>query len=148
MHKNAKGHAREEIVRQVIDGKDSSLNHWRTYIPIGNAAKKLRTWKNQSVEILYLTSRTKPTEVEDIRDVLEKHNFAVGPLFFRREGEEYKDVVERVTPDIIIEDDCESIGGKDEMTYTQIKRELKHRIKLIAVKEFGGIDHLPDNISP
>ena len=75
MHKNAKGHAREEIVRQVIDGKDSSLNQWKTYIPIGNAAKKLRTWNNQSVEILYLTSRTKSTEVEDIRGVLEKYNF-------------------------------------------------------------------------
>lgn len=148
MHKNAKGYAREEIVRQVTDGKDSSLNQWKTYIPIGNAARKLRTWNNQSVEIMYLTSRTKPTEAEDIRGVLEKHNFPDGPLFFRREGEEYKDIVERVMPDVIIEDDCESIGGKDEMTYTQINRELKHRIKLIAVKEFGGIDHLPDNISP
>jgi len=50
-------------------------------------------------------------------------------------------------PDIIIEDDCESIGGKYEMTYTHIKPELKKRIKSIVVEEFGGIDHLPDNIS-
>ncbi|MFB0503774.1 MAG: hypothetical protein ACETWE_08070 [Candidatus Bathyarchaeia archaeon] len=148
MNKNAKGHAREEIVRQVIDGKDSSLNQWKTHITIRNAAKKLRTWENQSVETLYLTSRTKPTEVEDMRGVLEKYNFPDGPLFSRREGEEYKDIVERVMPDVIIEDKCESIGGKDEMTYTQTKQELKHRIRLIAVKEFGGIDYLQDNISP
>ncbi len=62
------------------------------------------------------------------------------------EGEEFKDIAERLMPDTIIEDDCESIGGEDQMTYTHIKPELRKRIKLITVKEFGGIDHLPDNI--
>ena len=147
MHKNARGHTREEILKQVRDGKDSSLYEWKTYIPIGNAVKKLETWKNQSVEILYLTSRTKSTEIEDIKRVLEKYNFPDGQLLFRQKGEEYKDVAERVTPDVLIEDDCKSIGGKDEMTYTHIKAELKERIKSIVVREFGGIDHLPDNIS-
>ncbi len=47
----------------------------------------------------------------------------------------------------IIEDDCESIGGEKEMTYPGIKSELKTRIKSIVVKEFGGIDHLPGDVS-
>lgn len=68
-------------------------------------------------------------------------------MFFRREGEEYKNAAERVIPDILIEDDCESIGGEVEMTYPHIKPELKTRIKSITVKEFGGIDHLSENIS-
>ena len=50
-------------------------------------------------------------------------------------------------PDLIIEDDCESIGGSSEMTYTYLKTELKAKIKLIVVKEFEGIDHLPDGIN-
>ena len=49
-------------------------------------------------------------------------------------------------PDILIEDDCESIGGKVEMTYTHIKPEVKRSIKSIPVKEFGGIDHLSDDL--
>ena len=147
MHKNARGYTREEIVKQVCDGKDPSLYEWKTYIPIGNAVKKLQTWKNQGAEILYLTSRTKSTEIEDVKRVLEKHNFPEGQLLFRQKDEEYRDVVKRVMPDILIEDDCESIGGKDEMTYTHIDPELKKRIKSIVVREFGGIDHLPDNIS-
>ena len=147
MSKNSRGKTREEILKQIRDKKDPSLYEWKTHIPIGNAVRKLQTWKNQGVEILCLTSRTKSTEIEDIKKVLKKHKFPEGQLLFRREGEEYKDVAERVMPDIIIEDDCESIGGKNEMTYTHIKPELKKRIKSIVVKEFGGIDHLPDNIS-
>lgn len=45
-------------------------------------------------------------------------------------------------PDILIEDDCESIGGEKEMVYPHIKDELKSKIKSIVVKEFEGIDHL------
>jgi hypothetical protein len=32
------------------------------------------------------------------------------------------------------------------MTYTHLKPELKRKTKFIAVKEFGGIDHLPNEI--
>lgn len=43
-------------------------------------------------------------------------------------------------------DDCESIGGEPEMTYPHIRADLKPKIKSIVVKEFQGIDHLPDSI--
>ncbi|MBU1868283.1 hypothetical protein KJ608_02360 [Patescibacteria group bacterium] len=49
-------------------------------------------------------------------------------------------------PDILVEDDCESIGGEQEMTYTHIRPSLKEKIKSAVVKEFNGIDHLPDSI--
>jgi hypothetical protein len=97
--------------------------------------------------ILYLTSRRTPEEVQIIRNVLEKHSFPMGELLFREAGEEYKDVAERALPDIIVEDDCESIGGEEEMTYPRVRPALKARIKSIVVKEFGGIDHLPDDLT-
>jgi hypothetical protein len=146
MNSGAKGLSREDIVKQVLEGKELSIREYGTYIPVGDGAKKLQLWKSQGAEIVYLTSRTKPVEIGAIRSVLKKHDFPKGQLLFRREGEEYKDVAERVMPDIIVEDDCESIGGEDEMTYTHIKRELKKKIRSIAVKEFGGIDHLPDGL--
>ena len=46
----------------------------------------------------------------------------------------------------LIEDDCESIGGEIEMTYPYIKPELKNKIKSVVIKEFSGIDNLPNNI--
>ncbi|MEK7513574.1 MAG: hypothetical protein AAB580_01660, partial [Patescibacteria group bacterium] len=79
--------------------------------------------------------------------VLAKYDFPQGEIYWRENGEAYKDVAERVMPDILIEDDCESIGGEVEMTYPHIREDLKPKIKSIVVKEFQGIDHLPDSLT-
>lgn len=146
MHKTAVGHSREEIVEQV-EKEQESVHDYASYIPIGNAVKKLKTWKKQGAEILYLTSRREPEEINQIKNVLKKYYFPDGQLIFRQKGEEYKDAAERVIPDVLVEDDCESIGGEVEMTYPYIKPELKAKIKSVVIKEFGGIDNLPDKIS-
>ena len=116
-------------------------------IPVGGAVEKLRVWQRQGAEISYLTSRTRPNEVETIRQVLQRYGFPQGELFFRQGDEAYRDVAERVTPSILIEDDCESIGGEIEMTWPHIRPELQARIKSIVVIEHGGIDHLPDDLA-
>jgi len=146
MHRNALGRTRPERVRQVLDG-DESLYDFASYVPVGNAVRKLQGWKGQGAEILYLSSHRKVEDVEKDRAALRNYGFPDGQIFFRHSGERYSDIAESVLPDILIEDDCESIGGQKEMTYPHIKPELKVRIKSIVVKEFGGIDHLPDDIS-
>ena len=148
MHRNAKGLAREEATRQVMES-DESLHDYASYIPIGNATKKLRGWKSQGVTICYLSSHKNAEDVEKDKFVLKKYAFPDGQIFYRRNIEEYKDVVEKIRPlpDVIVEDDCESIGGKVEMVYPNLRQELKSKIKSIVVKEFGGIDYLPDRIS-
>lgn len=146
MHKKAKGHTRDEIVKQVEDN-DKSVHDYKSYVPVGNAVKKLRNWKMGGAEILYLTSRTIPEEIEQIQNVLKKFKFPDGQFLFRRNNEEYKDVAERVIPDVLVEDECESIGGIDEMTITHVRPQIKKKIKSVPIKEFGGIDHLPDNTS-
>lgn len=142
MHKGGFGLKREEIVQQVKD-RERAVKDYASYIPIGNAAKKIRAWKEQGADILYLTSRRESEEIEQIRNVLRKYDFYEGKLYFRKGKEEYKDVAERIMPNIIIEDDCESIGGEKEMTYSCMKTGLKGKIKSISVPEFAGIDHLP-----
>ena len=148
MHKDAKGLARERIVKQVMEG-NTSIHDYASYIPVGNAPKKLKEWKGQGAIICYLSSNENAKDVETDKSILKKHAFPDGRIFYRRNGEEYKDVVERIRPlpDVIVEDDCESIGGKVEMVYPNLKPELRDRIKSIVVKEFGGIDHIPDKIS-
>jgi len=84
MHPSAKGDIREDIVKQVKSGTDSSIYNWSTYIPIGTSVDKLQKWKSQGAEILYLTSRIKPTEIKDIKSVLKKHGFPEGQLLFRQ----------------------------------------------------------------
>jgi hypothetical protein len=146
MHKQGIGFTQEEIIKQVKDNLES-VSDFKTYVPIGDAANKLRTWFEQGLEVLYLTSRTQGFEIAQIAEVLEKNNFPNGVIVFHQNYETYKDIVERILPDILIEDDCESIGGKDNLSITHVTAELKRKIKSIIVKEFSGIDHLPDNIT-
>ena len=47
----------------------------------------------------------------------------------------------------IIEDDCESIGGEHQMTYPNLNQEWKSKLGSIVIKEFSGIDYLPDDIN-
>jgi hypothetical protein len=145
MHKNAAGRTREDRVQQFFDG-DASLHDFASYVPVDNAVTKLQRWRQQGAEIVYLSSHRKPEDVEKDKLVLQKHGFPDGPVFFRHGGDQYSDVAEAVLPDILIEDDARCIGGEKEMTYPHIQPGLKVKIKSIVVKEFGGIDHLPDDI--
>lgn len=146
MHQNALGRTREERVWQVLEG-DESLYDFASYVPIGNVVRKLQTWRRQGAEIVYLSAHKKVEEVEKDTAVLRNYGFPDGQVYFRHGGERYNDVAANVLPDVLIEDDCESIGGEKEMTYPQLKPELQVRIKSIVVKEFGGLDHLPDDVS-
>ena len=116
------------------------------YEPTGNAVAKLTGWVKQRAQICYLTSHENANMVPVDQRVLDKYGFPKGEIYWRQNGEAYKDVAERVMPDILIEDDCESIGGEAEMTYPHIREDLKPKIKSIVVKEFQGIDHLPEKL--
>lgn len=142
-HREWLGLPREEIVRRVQEGERPD---YAGTVPIGSAAAKLRAWAHAGAEILYLTSRRESREIGQVSEALQRFGFPTGPLLFRRRGEEYRDVAERALPDILIEDDCESIGGEIEMTYPHIRPEFRAGITSVVVKEFGGIDHLPDDL--
>ncbi len=146
MHKGALERSRGERVRQVIE-HEASVRDFSSYVPIGDAVHKIIEWAQQGAQIVYMSSHLTDDDIEKDRQVLRRSGFPKGELQFRRAGEEYRDVVARVLPDIIIEDDCESIGGETEMIYPQIEAELRGKIKSIVVKEFAGIDHLPDELS-
>jgi len=129
MHSAGVGHSREEIVKQVEEN-ELSVKNYGLYVPIGQAQVKLSGWVKEGAKLFYLTSRRIAEEIQQIRSVLDKNNFPKGELVFREQSEEYKNVAERIRPDILIEDDCESIGGEKEMTYPHIKPEIKKRDKI------------------
>ena len=157
VHKSAIGKAREQIVKQSKDYGES-IRNFNEYIPIGNAVEKLKGWAEQGAEIYYLSALTendkaRGDEVVDKenllvdQEVLDKYRFPKGKIYHRKKEESYAQIAENLMPNILIEDDCESIGGDKEMTITHIKLGIKQRIKSVVIKEFGGIDNLPDNIN-
>lgn len=56
-------------------------------------------------------------------------------------------IIEALCPDILIKDDCKSIGGDWQMCITKVNLELKEKIKSIIVPEFKGIDNLSFDIN-
>ena len=138
----------ENQARGVVNGVDDSVGDLKSFVPVGKAVEKLMKWRNQGAEILYLSSHRDPEDVEKDRLVLAMYGFPPGPVLYRStEGESYASIAEKVLPDLIVEDDCLSIGGEPEMTYPNMSDDAKKKVKSIVVTEHGGIDHLPDDLS-
>lgn len=141
MHKTALGHTREEIIKQIKE-KEPSVKEYDSYIPIGAAVQKMNHWVKEGHEIWYITSRTKQEEIGAIKSVLQAYHFPGSEnLVFRKEGDSYADVVERILPDVLIEDDCESIG-QEEIIYLTLRHDIQSRMESVIVKEFRGIDQV------
>lgn len=145
MHRSAVGRSQEERVRQVQEG-EASVRDFASYVPVGNAVDKLWTWSKQGAEIIYISSHKRLFNVELDQAVIARAHFPDGPLVFRAHNETYRDVAERILPDILIEDDCESIGGERQMIFPSLQPELQASMTSIVVREFEGIDHLPDDL--
>jgi hypothetical protein len=145
MHPGVLGRSREERVAQVRAGIDPSVQDYGAYVPVGDAVVKLRRWRRQGARIDYLSSHRDPDAVAADGRVLRRHGFPSGRVLARRSGQSYGDLAARERPDVLIEDDCESIGP-DQITHPQIRADLRGTIKSIVVPEFGGIDHLPDGL--
>lgn len=142
MHSAGRYVSRHERIQQLLDG-DASVHSLDEYIPIGNAVQKLQSWKQQGAEICYLSMHQVARDVYYDQLVLSRYGFPPGQIYYRTRGEHYGKVLDRVIPDVLIEDDCESIGGEQEITYYQMSPDLRDRVKSIIVAEFGSIDHLP-----
>lgn len=122
-----------------------TLYNHHSYIPIGNAVNIIEAWQRQDANIIYCTSRKKK-QADDMANLLKYHGFNGTCLVVRESKESYANIVEALQPDILIEDDCKSIGGSWQMCITKVKPDLRKKIKHIAIPEFKGIDMLSTNI--
>jgi len=142
---------KEKTIMIFVEGTILKPKSWlylyshSAYIPIDKAPKLLKTWEAQGVNIIYCTSR-KRKQADNIAKILKQHSFPGSWLVSRDNGEKYKDIVEQLKPDILIEDDCKSIGGSWQMCITKVQAEIKENMKSIIVPEFKGISHLPSDI--
>ena len=112
------------------------------YVPIGNCVEMISGWKEQGAEIVYCTSRRKKN-VREMADLLTQYGFPGTRVYYRSQKQQYKDVVEELRPTILIEDNCKSIGGVQQMCISSVDPEIKETIKSVSVDEFKGIDRLP-----
>ena len=143
MHSGAIGVTRAERVAQVRAGHPT-VGDYAAYVPVGQAVAKLPPvaghWRADRLSQL----TRNPGDLALDVFVLRVHGFPAGQVLVRQPGENYGDVAGREAPDVLIEDDCESIGA-EQITYPQIPPDVRVHIKSIVIPESGGLSHLPDN---
>ncbi len=145
MHSAALQVDRRERIRQVLD-RDPSVRELDAYVPAEGVVEKLRCWSDQGAEIVYLSSHRKPENVAVDAEVVRAHGFPPGRILSRSPGQTYGELIVRELPDMLIEDDCESIGAA-EIAYSQIPSERRGDIRSVVVPEMGGFDHLPTSLT-
>ncbi|SDM68878.1 hypothetical protein [Acetanaerobacterium elongatum] len=132
----------------TVLGPRNALEHFSVsrYVPIGCCVSLIRLWQEQGADIQYITSRKSRKAVQGVQALLERYGFAGSRLYFRARGQQYHELVEQIRPDVLIEDDCRSIGGENQMCVTHVAPEIRQTIHSISVPEFQGIDHLPESL--
>jgi len=114
------------------------------YVPIGHSVDIISGWQKQGAEIIYCTSRRKK-QVREMADLLGQYGFPGTKVYYRSVKQQYKDVVEEAMPNFLIEGNCRSIGGIQQMCISSLDPDIKDTIRSVPVEEFKGIDHLPAN---
>ena len=110
-----------------------------TYIPINNAIETLKKWQEEGYEVIYLTS-LKGRRAMKMAQHLDELGFTGSMVGYRQKNQDYATLIKEELPDILIEDNCLSVGGEQNMCYNLLSDELKKEIKHIVVEEFKGID--------
>jgi len=144
MHGAAAGRPRANRVMQVI-GKDPSVIDLASYVPTEGAVAKVAAWQRGGAEICYLSSHRTAAAAAIDTAVLSTHGFPAGTVYFRAHGESYADVARRWLADVVVEDDCESIGGRPQTTAFALARAPGPEVACVVIPEFGGMAHLPDD---
>lgn len=114
------------------------------YKPIGNAVEVVNTWQAEG-HAIYLCSYVRKRRYGFIKQIIDFYGMKYTEILCREKGEQYSEIVERIKPDILIEDDCKSIGGQKEWCITNVREEIKAGIHSIIVPEFKGIDDVKIN---
>ncbi len=109
------------------------------YVPIKNSIDKLKEWQEEGYEVIYITS-LKGRKAMKMAQKLDELGFIGSMVGYRQKNQDYATLIKEELPDILIEDNCRSIGGEYNMCYNQLTDELKNSIKHIVVEEFEGID--------
>lgn len=109
------------------------------YKPIVNAVEVINSLHGKGHDI-FLCSYVRRNRYNFIKSVIDFYGIDYTEILCRDKCEGYSDIVERVCPDVLIEDDCKSIGGVKKCCINGVREYIRANIKSIIVPEFSGID--------
>jgi hypothetical protein len=137
MHPTAVGRPRAERVRQSRQRGWAVLD-FAAYVPTEAAVEKVRSWQHHGAIICYLSSHASAAGADLDRAVLARHGFPTGTVFFRQPGENHASVARRAAADVVVEDDCESIGGHSHTTAASLAATPGHAVAASSFLSSAG----------
>jgi hypothetical protein len=144
MHAAAARVDRGERVQQVLR-HDPSVADFASYVPTPGTAAKLAAWARRGTTIVYLSSHRHRDGIRADESVIRRYGFPAGPVHGRQEGEDYGALVTRLALDLLVEDDCQSIGGATQTCAAQLSAAAAQSIRCVVLPEFLGLAGLPDD---
>ena len=132
VHASAAGVPRSQRVEQVRRG-DATVTDFGSYIPTPRTVDKLANWatsRNRDRLRQLASPRGRPARRRS-------SGFPDGPVHARRDGEDYGALVDRLSLDMLIENDCGSIGG--------LGPDIRRRIRCVLLPAFARLADLPDD---
>jgi hypothetical protein len=144
MHSAGADVDRDERVRQVVSAHPNVWD-FADYVPTPGTAEKLAAWNQHGANLVYLSSHREAEDIGADESVIRRHGFPVGPVRARECGEDYGALVERLELDVLVEDDCESIGGLSKTCTFMLSPETRRSVRSIVLPEFLGLADLPDD---
>jgi hypothetical protein len=138
------GWDRDERIQQVRR-RDPSVADFASYIPTPGTAQKLAAWQRHGAAIVYLSSHRRRDGIRADTTVIRRYGFPPGPVHGRQEGEDYGPLVTRLGLDVLVEDDCESIGGAAQTCTAQLGSAGRQSVRCVVLPEFSGLTRLPDD---
>lgn len=144
MHAAAAGVDRDERVQQVCR-RDPSVADFASYLPTPGTAAKLAAWERHGAALVYLSSHRRPDDIRADESVIRRYGFPAGPVYGRHEGEDCGQLVERLGLDVLVEDDCASIGGAGQTCAAQLSCAGRQSVRCVVLPEFSGLADLPDS---
>jgi len=142
MHAAAAGVERDERVQQVRR-RDPTVRDFASYIPTPGTAAKLAAWQRHGATLIYLSSHRARDDIRIDESVVSRYEFPAGPVHGRGDGEDYGTLIQRLGLDVLIEDDCESIGGAAQTCSAQMGPAVRASVRCIVLPEFLGLADLP-----
>jgi hypothetical protein len=125
--------------------RDPSVADFASYIPTPGTATKLAAWDRHGATIVYLSSHRRRGDIRADNSVIRRYRFPPGPVHGRQEGEGYGSLVTRLGLDVLVEDDCESIGGTAQTCAAQVSSAGRQSVRFVVLPEFSGLTGLPDD---
>ncbi len=102
---------------------ENNVLNSNNFEPIEGAKEKIQEWMGLGAQVEFITGIYKFLDLKNLTDEIKKLDISEPKIHAKQEGEKYLDIIDQVSPDILIENEFNS--GEEKLCKDRIKPETK-----------------------